>query len=418
MIRTFLSAALLVSLAGAANTAAMKTNMIEDTFCLYALDAQMHRNYHQASDFFGELYKRTSKKEYLYQSIRMLEYANDSKALGQVVRSALAKSPNDEMLKRFEVIALLKEGNYAEASQKSLILSESGEKGSDHLLHAEARLKLGDYRGAVSALTKAYNLSYEDSTAERIALIRYAHLDEKKEAIAFLKEHIGAHGNSVLIGKRLGSLYADSGALEDAARIYTQTYEGFHDMSSADEAVKIYLYQKDFSKLTALLEKSGNNDPLLLELYVRVKEFDKASKLAHTLYEREDNPIYLAQSSVYKYEASPDRNNPALLASVVEGLKKASEDIDEPLYLNYLGYLMIDHNLDINEGMKYVRRALEKQPDSAYYIDSLAWGKYKLGECDEAMSLIKQVEAMVGNSEEEVNEHLKAIESCKTKEKH
>ena len=48
-------------------------------------------------------------------------------------------------------------------------------------------------------------------------------------------------------------------------------------------------------------------------------------------------------------------------------------------------------------------------------IDSLAWGKYKLGECDEAMSLIKQVEAMVGNSEEEVNEHLKAIESCKTK---
>jgi len=91
--------------------------------------------------------------------------------------------------------------------------------------------------------------------------------------------------------------------------------------------------------------------------------------------------------------------------------------VDDPLYLNYLGYLMIDHDLNITEGMGYVRKALEKQPGSPFYIDSLAWGNYKLGECTEALRLMKQVESMIGTEEEEVKEHLKAIEKCKTKEK-
>ncbi len=205
--------------------------------------------------------------------------------------------------------------------------------------------------------------------------------------------------------------------LDDAAAIYEQTYDRFKDQSAAEEALKIYLYQKDFSKMTTLLEKSQLNDPLLLDLYVRVKEFDKASTLAQKLYERDDNPLYLAQSSVFKYEGAANQNDPVLLNGVIEGLKKASKDLEEPLYLNYLGYLMIDHDLNVTEGMGYVRKALEKQPDSPFYIDSLAWGHYKLNECAEAMRLIKQVESMIGTDEQEVKDHLNAIEKCKTKEK-
>jgi len=85
--------------------------------------------------------------------------------------------------------------------------------------------------------------------------------------------------------------------------------------------------------------------------------------------------------------------------------------------LNYLGYLMIDHDINVTEGIEYVKRALDKEPNSPFYIDSLAWGHYKLGECVDALRLIKQVESMIGTSEDEVRDHLKAIEKCKTKEK-
>lgn len=417
MNKLLLSALLITTVMNAAPKTVQNTNLLEDTFTLYALDAQMRQKHHQASEFFWELYKQTSKKEYLYQSLRMLEQSNDVSALSQKTASELVKSPQDETLKRFEIISLLKQGNFGEASQKAMSLSESTKKGPDYLLYAEARLKLGDYVGGLAILKKVYALNFDETTAERIALIQYAQLGEKKEAIKFLKEHISLHGNSQSLGKRLGGLYADNGSLNDAAEMFERTYEAFKDPSCAEEALKIYLYQQDIVKMTALLEKSGLNDPLLLDLYVKVKAFDKASSLALTLYERENNPLYLAQSAVFKYEGATNRKDPVLVSQVMEGLKKAVMDLDEPLYFNYLGYLMIDHDLNVPEGMEYVRRALAKQPDSPFYIDSLAWGHYKQNECIEALRLIKQVESMIGTDEEEVRDHLRAIESCKVKEK-
>lgn len=415
MIRSIVIAALLLLGADASARPQHKTQVLEDTFVLYALDAQNRHKFARAAGFYNELHRLTSKKNYLYESIRMYEYANDVKALGGSIRMGLKQYPDDEMLRRFEAILLLKEGKFSEASQAALKLCDGSAKAADHLIYADTRIKLADYRGAYEAMQKAYALDFANTTAERLALIQYAHLGEKSEAIDFLKEHIGAHGNSAAVGKRLASFYGDSGRLEDAAQMYEQVYESYGDKSAAEEAVKVYLYHQNFPKLTLLLEKTGSNDPLLLDVYVKIKDFPKASALAQTLYEKENNPLYLAQSAVYRYEGSTDRKDPAMLSSVVEGLKKATEEIEEPLYLNYLGYLLIDHDLNVTEGMGYVRRALAKQPDSPFYIDSLAWGHYKQGECAEALRLIKQVEAKMGGEEKEVREHLEAIGKCRPK---
>lgn len=417
MIKLLLSILVLATVAGAAAKTGATPNYLEDTFTLYALDAQVRQKYNNASEYFSELYKQTSKKEYLYQSLRMLEQAGDTKILVKKTASVLSKFPDDVTLQRFEIIGLLKGGNFGEASQKGLLLSNKTQKASDYLLYGEARLKLSDYEGTVEALKKAYALTYDDATAERIALIQYTQLGEKPEAIAFLKEHIGTHGNSKIVGKRLASLYADSGKFDDAAQTYEQTYEIDSDPAIAEEVIKVYAYQQNLVKMSEMLEKSHINDPLLLDIYVRNKVFDKASSLAQKLYDLDSNPLYLAQSSVYMYEAAKNKDDKVMVDNVIDGLKKATKDLDDPLYLNYLGYLMIDHDLNITEGMGYVKRALDKQPDSPFYIDSLAWGNYKLGECAEALRLMKQVESMIGSEEDEVKEHIKAIEACKTKVK-
>lgn len=398
-------------------TPALGKRVLEDTFILFALDSQRRQKPEQASEFFAELYKKTSKIEYLYESLRMLEHSGDTTYLSKKVDESLALFPEDETLKQFEIIVLLRKGKFSEASDKAADLSGKTKKTTDYILYAEARLKLADYAGTVSILTKAYNQEYDERTAERIALIRYAHLNQKKEAIAFLKEHIGAHGNSGLIGKRLGSLYADSGALKEAAQMYEETYELTNDPDIAKEAAKIYFHLQEYPKLVVLLEKSGANDPMLLEMYVKEKAFAKASALAQKLYEANEDPSYLAQSVIFRYEGAANKQDKAMITGVVDGLKQAAAMIDDPLTLNYLGYLMIDHDMNVTEGMGYVRRALEKQPDSPFYLDSLAWGNYKIGECAEAQRLIKQVESMIGTDEPEVQDHIKAIKACKTKEK-
>jgi hypothetical protein len=393
------------------------TAISDETYVLAAMDAQMRQKTDLASQYFKLLYERTGIQEYLYNSLRMYESANNFVQFTKVTQEALDKHPEDKVLMRFHIVALLKEGKYSEAANESRILSQQTKEASDYLLNAEALIKLGNYQSGYSELKKAYDINYDEETAERIALIMYTQLNQKEEAIKFLKEHIGAHGNSKLLGKRLGSLYADSGALEDAAQMYEATYEMSNDPLIAQEAVRIYVYKQELPKLTILLEKSGVNDALLLELYARDKQFNKASLLAQKLFKKEANPMYLAQASVFQYEAASDKNNAILLKQVVDGLKQANEQIEDPVYLNYLGYLLIDHDLAIKEGMTYVQKAIDKQPESAFYIDSLAWGKYKLGECAEASRLIKQVESMIGTDEQEVKDHIKAIQQCKTKDK-
>jgi tetratricopeptide (TPR) repeat protein len=48
--------------------------------------------------------------------------------------------------------------------------------------------------------------------------------------------------------------------------------------------------------------------------------------------------------------------------------------------LNYLGYTFADRNMRLPEAEKLILRALEIRPDDGYFLDSLAWVHYRLGD--------------------------------------
>jgi tetratricopeptide (TPR) repeat protein len=84
----------------------------------------------------------------------------------------------------------------------------------------------------------------------------------------------------------------------------------------------------------------------------------------------------------------------------------------DSVYLNYYGYTLIDKNMDVKKGLELVKKALEYQPDNSYYLDSLAWGYYKLNRCKEAYEVMKRVVDMEGLKEDEIREHWDAIQKC------
>ncbi|MET0313512.1 MAG: tetratricopeptide repeat protein, partial [Hansschlegelia sp.] len=58
---------------------------------------------------------------------------------------------------------------------------------------------------------------------------------------------------------------------------------------------------------------------------------------------------------------------------------------DQPLIMNYLGYSWIDKGVNLDEGMKLIKRAVELKPDDGYIVDSLGWAHYRLGKYDDAV---------------------------------
>ena len=78
---------------------------------------------------------------------------------------------------------------------------------------------------------------------------------------------------------------------------------------------------------------------------------------------------------------------------------------DQPDVLNYLGYSWVDQGVNLDEGMRMIRRAVEQRPDNGYIVDSLGWAYYRIGNYEEA---VKHLERAVELRPEDptINDHL------------
>lgn len=74
-------------------------------------------------------------------------------------------------------------------------------------------------------------------------------------------------------------------------------------------------------------------------------------------------------------------------------------DPDNTRTLNALGYTLADRTNRYEEALIYINKAYEQEPDDPAIIDSLGWVHYRLGNLDEARSLLQRAWDMTGNSE-------------------
>jgi tetratricopeptide (TPR) repeat protein len=87
-------------------------------------------------------------------------------------------------------------------------------------------------------------------------------------------------------------------------------------------------------------------------------------------------------------------------------MRKALElQPEQPHVLNYLGYSWIDQGINLDEGMKMIKHAVEQRPDDGYIVDSLGWAFFRIGNYEEA---VKNLERAIDLKPEDptINDHL------------
>ncbi len=385
----------------------------EDELIMYALVAEKEGAYKAATDIYMTLYTNSGKKEYLYRSLELDNQSKNYDAVLERSRKYLEKYPEDATLSRHEIVALSAKGEDETAKSKALELVERTKALKDYLIVSQIYIKARHYDTALKYLERAYAIDYDEKILVEMAKILFVELVRKKEAIAHLETHSRLHGCSKLVCNTLAAFYSEQNELDGMLSTYTRLYK--EDESKAEYAqaiIKIYSYKKEFDKLKKFLEETQADDTILLQLYVNAKEFKKASALSKKLYQNEGDITYLGQYAIFKYEGAVDKNDQQMLDEVIRAFKQVLSQTDEALYYNYLGYLLIDHDIDVKGGVQYVKQALTKEPDSPYYKDSLGWGYYKLGKCQKAYRLIDEVQRELGTKDEEVRTHMKAIKKC------
>lgn len=128
------------------------------------------------------------------------------------------------------------------------------------------------------------------------------------------------------------------------------------------------------------------------------ENYDKAIEVLGPVAKRGDWAVYFQRAIAYERLKEWDKAEPSF--------KKALElNPEQPQVLNYLGYSWVDKNINLDEAMDMIRRAVELRPNDGYIVDSLGWAHYRLGQFDEAVvELERAIELRAGDPT--INDHL------------
>ncbi len=387
----------------------------EDEMIVQGLFFDEYKAYENSREVFAKLYDDTGAKEYLFRELTSALMA------GSHIKSSIdrlkawdKKNPNTLEAKRLLIPLYLTNRQIKEAKTEAEYLIEASDKPMDLDLASNPYLYSGEFKKALALLEKAYEKSFNEDVLLRMAVIMDEYTNERKKAIQLLETH--RRMNLVVSDQlyfKLLSLYIKDNNIDGILETYKVLYEKDKQDKYLTKIIEAYAYKSDIDGAIAFLEKNGDNDKILYDLYKSKKYFDKALTLVTKFYSKDHDPKWLAEKAILTFEKAKNKDDKKMIAKVVKYFDEAiSKGVDDSLYLNYYGYTLIDKNIDIKKGMKIISDALVQQPDNTYYLDSLAWGYYKEKACKKAYKMMKKVVDMEGLDEPEIAEHWEAIQKC------
>jgi tetratricopeptide (TPR) repeat protein len=169
------------------------------------------------------------------------------------------------------------------------------------------------------------------------------------------------------------------------------------DMGDPDQALK---------EVRAMLK--GNADDLqvylnLAQINTRLRRFsdaqqalDKAEQLASKTEDKQS--VWFLRGSTFERERR--------YAEAEEQFKKVlASDPDHASTLNYLGYMLADQNMKLEEALGYIKRAVDLDPGNGAYLDSLGWAYFRLGKYEQAEDNLLKASQKI-NTDPTVLDHL------------
>ena len=414
-ILKFILAALLVCFATA------KDSFDENLYVIKALLAVENANHDEATELYEQLYEKTKNTDYLKEALRLAFFSKNVNFKSILALSQKVLKDDVDVL-RIQGANLMSENKLDEAAKimKELIQKEDVSK--NHVMLSAVYSMQNDNKAALGELERAYELDRSVENLLRIVDLLYNKMNDKKEAIRHLESSRRIDGCEVETCTALIDIYAQDGRYSDMIDVYESLFEATKEKIYLEKALGVYVYQKNYDAAIKFLQKYSYNDDALMDLYAATGDFGKAYKKAQEAFDKSFNLEYQAKMAIYQYERDMDKQTKKIdkdsLKQVIANFEKSAVKLNNALYLNYYGYLLIDHDIDAKKGIDLVNRALELEPGSVFYLDSLAWGYYKLGECKKADEIMQQVlhdEEFVNSPEGK--EHINAIKECLKKDK-
>ena len=195
-------------------------------------------------------------------------------------------------------------------------------------------------------------------------------------------------------------------------------------MDAADAAVEKYPQDRPLRMLRdTLLGERGRVDEAIQDLHSMLNETPSDREIHLTVAQiysqakRFPEAEAAAEKALSLSTKPDDQEYPHfVLGSIYERQKKydlAEEQFRQVLSTdplnaaasNYLGYMLADRGVRLDESVKYIQKALELEPNNGAYLDSLGWAYYKMNRFDLAVPHLEKAARLI-SSDPTIQEHL------------
>jgi tetratricopeptide (TPR) repeat protein len=374
-----------------------------------------YKAYESARQIFATLYDQTGEQAYLFKEATdaLMGNTHIQESIRRL-RTWDSKHPDSIEVNRLLIPLYLTTKETKKAKKQAEFLMEKSSKPRDLELASNPFLYTGEFRRALDILGKIYEQTHREDILLRMADIMDVYTNQRKKAIQLLETHRRMNISSKDVYAKLLMLYGKERDIDGIIDTYKALYRQDPQEIFMQKIIEGYAYKRDLPSAVKFMEETGVKSQMLYDLYKVTKAYDKALKLAAYFYQTNHNPKWLAEEAILTYESAKEKNDKAMIAKVIKLFDQAiSMGVDDSVYLNYYGYTLIDKDIDVKKGMKILQDALKQQSDNTYYLDSLAWGYYKLRQCDKAYRTMKRVVDEEGLEEPEIIEHWHAVKQCK-----
>lgn len=417
IILTFI---LLFSSLGCANQNDItKSNPKEDLYIMLALDSEKNSDYQNSFKFYNKLYTLTQKESYLKKSIEYSFRSKHFKQMYTLSQIALDKFPkNKEYFWHQLIISLHALNKTPEAIIEAKKLIKEFQTSQSYELLANIYYASKEYQNSLKYYESAYTLNQNEKTLIQLTNILYSYLNKKDVALAYLETYLQTKGCSTQVCNKLMLIYQEQGNVDGMISILNRMYIKYKNHPELSKTTRFIqnliislLEKKDIKKAIAFLEETGVDQTKLINLYYQDRQLTKGLKLTKKLYKKTKNPNLLGKIAMYRFELASNKKK--VIPHVIANFELAlSSGINNASYQNYYGYLLIDFEIDIKKGLNLVKDALKTAPNNIAFLDSLAWGYYKLHQCKDAYRVMSKVVVAAGLKDKEIKKHWDRIKQC------
>jgi tetratricopeptide (TPR) repeat protein len=410
-----------------------------------------------------ELLKRIPEADLDPPLLGMLGYAysqtHDYESAVATYEKALAQDAENQDLLRAYADALMGMGNTPAArAEFEKLLKADPDDISTCLRLAQLDLQEGRYEQARKELDRARTLQPNNMEVPYQQALLEDAVGNQDKAIELLRglvkssernggQYTSAEANNrAIFLERLGLIYRSQQKYEPALEAFKQIAAlGKAQVPKGEQLIVDTMRQshqlpKALDEVNSAVQKFPDERSLrILRAYVvgELGRVDEAVQQLQALMNNTpaDREVYLSIAQVYsqakQFAEAEQAVNKALgrsskpaeqeysrfmLGSIYERQKKydlAEEQFKKVLAVdpfnasaaNYLGYMLADRGVRLDESVKYIQKALELEPNNGAYLDSLGWAYYKMDRWELAEAHLEKA-ARLMSDDPTIHDHL------------